>query len=45
MKGNIGTKLLVVILVILIIVAGVILGYKIVKDKENNQEATSIRRK
>lgn len=34
MKGSIGTKILVIILIALIIVAGVLLGIKIIKDKE-----------
>lgn len=37
-KGE--TKLLISILVILIIVAGVILGYKIIKDREKEQEVS-----
>lgn len=40
-KGKAGTKVLITILVILIIVAGGILAYKIVKDKENEETATS----
>ena len=34
MKSN-GTKFLIVILIILILVAGGIMAYKIIKDKEN----------
>lgn len=40
-KGQAGTKILVAILVILIIVAGGVLGYKIIKDKENQETAVS----
>lgn len=41
MKSKNGTKALVTILVILIIVAGCILGYKIIKDKENQETAVA----
>lgn len=37
MKSN-GTKFLIVILIILILVAGGIMAYKIIKDKENKEE-------
>lgn len=40
-KGQAGTKVLVAILVILIIAAGGVLGYKIVKDKENQETAVA----
>lgn len=36
-----GVKLLIIILVILIVAAGGILGYKIIKDKENKETAVS----
>ena len=36
MKGN-GTKILIVILIILILAAGSIMAYKIVKDKQNKE--------
>ena len=39
---NKGIIILVVILFILIVVAGVILGYKIIKDRENNQETVDV---
>lgn len=40
-EGKAGTKALVVILIILIIAAGGILGYKIIKDKENQETAVA----
>lgn len=40
-KGHVGTKILIAILVILIIVAGWVLGSKILKDKENEETAVS----
>ena len=40
-KGSV--KILIIILVILIIALGVLLGYKIIKDKENKEETASIR--
>lgn len=40
-EGKVGTKALVVILIILIIAAGGILGYKIIKDKENQETAVA----
>ncbi len=40
-EGNAGTKALVIILVILIIAAGGVLGYKIIKDKENQETAVA----
>lgn len=40
-EGKAGTKALVIILVILIIVAGGVLGYKIIKDKENQETAVA----
>lgn len=39
--GKVGTKILIAILVILIIVAGGVLGSKILKDKENEETAVS----
>jgi len=39
-KKNSGTKVLIFILIILIIVSGAMIGYKIVKDKENMQTTT-----
>lgn len=39
--GKAGTKALVIILVILIVAAGGVLGYKIVKDKENQETAVA----
>ncbi len=44
-KSNNGTKILIFILILLIIAAGVVLGYKIIKDRENNKEVSTIRRK
>ena len=38
-KGQVGTKILVAILIILIIIGGGVLAYKIVKDKENQETA------
>ncbi len=40
-EGKAGTKALVIILVILIIAAGGVLGYKIIKDKENQETAVA----
>lgn len=40
-EGKAGTKALVVILIILIVAAGGILGYKIIKDKENQETAVA----
>ena len=40
-RGQVGTKILIAILVILIIVAGWVLGSKILKDKENEETAVS----
>ena len=40
-RGQVGTKILIAILVILIIVAGWVLGSKILKDKENEQTVAS----
>lgn len=42
MKKN-STKILVIVLVAIIIIAGIILGLKIAKDKNNNQVATNIK--
>ena len=44
-KSNNGTKMFIIILILFIIVAGVILGYKIIKDKENKEEIATSRRK
>ena len=40
-KNSSGTKVLIGILVVLIIVAGGVMGYKIVKDKKNESESVS----
>lgn len=40
-EGKAGTKALVAILIILIIAAGGVLGYKIIKDKENQETAVA----
>ena len=40
-RGQVGTKILIAILVILIIVAGWVLGSKILRDKENEETAVS----
>lgn len=42
MKGSVGIKVLIAILVIVIIVAGVLVGMKVIKDKKGNEVGSNV---
>ena len=42
MKGSVGIKVLIAILVIVIIVAGVLVGIKVIKDKKGNEVNSNV---
>ena len=44
-NSNNGTKILIVVLILLIIAAGAFLGYRIMKDRNIEEEVSTIRRK
>ena len=42
MKGSVGIKVLIAILVVVIIIAGVLVGMKVIKDKKGNEVDSNV---